>query len=291
MSVNQLLISFFSWLPLRFLYALEPTISFILYKLLKYRRGIIIGNISRSFPEKSPDEIEFIAKQFYKHLSIITLEALKSRKIPRKEICARFHLQNPELVEEICKQYGGALLLTSHFGNWEWGVCLGDQLKTHCIGFYKTLHNPKDNALMLADRNRFKTQLEPVNQAARILLKNKQSGNAYILLCDQHPVGSKQTAWMTFLNQPTEVNMTPALLGAKFGYPIIYLHETSPKKGYYEVIAHIIEEHPQKEDALAITKKYMHILEKQIQDYPSQWLWSHRRWKSKPPEDFESTHD
>jgi len=291
MSVNQVLISLFSRLPLRLLYAIEPCATFIVYRLLKYRRKIIIGNISRSFPSKRPDEIEFIAKQFYRHLTIITFEALKSRRIPVKEMCERFHLNNPELIEQLSEQYGGVLLMMPHYGNWEWGGCVGNQLKTPSIGFYKTLHNPKDNAMMLADRNRFKMEMKPVNQSARVMLKNKNSKNSYGILFDQHPVGTKQLDWMTFLNQPTEINTTPAKMAAKFGYPLIYLYQTSPKQGFYETTAEMIEEHPKKENATAITKKYMRILEKQINENPSEWLWSHRRWKSKAPEDFEISHD
>jgi KDO2-lipid IV(A) lauroyltransferase len=277
--------SFFSLWPLWLLYAIEPFVTWLLYKPLKYRRKIIVGNISRSFPEKSPAEIKQIVKKFYKHLTIITFEAVKSRRIPIDKMCERFQLINGELIEQMSEQYGGAILLTPHFGNWEWGVCIGNQLKTPCISFYKTLHNAKDNAMMLADRNRFKMNLEPVSKAARVMLKNKNSQNSYVLLFDQHPVGTKQTEWITFLNQDTEINTSPAQMAAKFGYPLIYLRGDSIKKGYYTLTASLLEEQPKKEEALQLTKAYMQLLEQQIAENPSEWLWSHRRWKSQKPKD------
>ena len=291
MRLQQFSISLLSRLPLRLLYCLEPLIAFILHCAIQYRKKVILTNLERSFPNCSKDEITSIAKKYYKHLATLMLEALKSKHMSVCQMRQRFHLRNPELIEGMCKQYGGALLLTPHFGNWEWGACLGDQIKTPCIGFYKTLHDLAANAGLLKTRNRFQIKLEPVNQAARVLLKNKNSQTSYIVLFDQQPSGTKQTAWMTFLNQPTEINTTPAKLAAKFGYPLIYLHETLEKKGYYQITATLIEEQPQTKDAIMITKKYMRMLEKQIRHNPSLWLWSHRRWKSKKPDHIDITDD
>ena len=291
MRLQQFSISLLSRLPLRVLYSFEPWLAFALRRMIQYRKKVIVSNLQKSFPHLSKDKMSTIIKDYYRHLSRIMIEALKSKYMPIEEMCERFHLKNPELIEEMCQQYGGALLLTPHFGNWEWGVCLGDQLKTPSIGFYKTLHNSKANEALLKGRNRFQMTLEPVNQAARVLLKNKNSQTSYIVLFDQQPSGTKQTAWITFLNQPTEINLTPAKIAAQLGYPLIYLHENLVKKGYYHITAELVEEKPRSEDAIPITKKYMRMLEKQIIDNPSLWLWSHRRWKFKKPDHIDMRDD
>jgi KDO2-lipid IV(A) lauroyltransferase len=291
MSQGPLLSSLISRLPLKALYHFEPILAFLLSRVIHYRKKVIVTNLQNAFPQACDHEITTITKAYYKHLARIILEALSSKSMPIHEMCERFHLTNPNLIEALCEKYGGALLLTPHFGNWEWGVSLGNQLKTPCTSFYKKLHDPKANAALLADRNRFHMTLEPVNLAARVLLKHKNTKTSYVLLFDQQPSGTKQTAWMNFLNQATEINTAPAKMAAQFGYPLIYLKETSVKKGYYQITALLIEESPKKEDALRITKKYMHILEKQIIDNPSQWLWSHRRWKSKKPDHLDISDD
>ena len=285
---NNFILNLLSRLPLKRLYQLRPLIVWILSKILKYRYQVIKQNLQNAFPSKSAADIEQLIHDYYHHLATITLEALKSKHMDIAEMSQRFHLTNPELVEQMCRQYGGALLLTPHFGNWEWGVSLGDQMQTPCTSFYKKLHNPKANGALLNDRNRFKMDLKPVNEAAKVLLKNKNSENSYVILFDQHPVGSKQIEWITFLNQPTAVNTTPAQLAAKLNYPIIYLNETFHGEGHYQMTAELIAEQPSKEQALSLTKSIYNKLEQQIKQHPSQWLWSHKRWKSKPPHSDEA---
>ena len=52
-------------------------------------------------------------------------------------------------------------------------------------------------------------QLEPVDQAAKVLLKTKNKNNSYVILFDQNPVGTKQIAWMKWPNQTTKINLSP----------------------------------------------------------------------------------
>jgi KDO2-lipid IV(A) lauroyltransferase len=273
-----------SALPLSCLYALAPLIYYIVRSVIHYRQKVVQKNLQAAFPDLSNSERLKIEKQFYRHLVDLTVETIKGESMSLQQMCKRFHLINPEIIEQASKQYGGALLLAPHYANWEWGICIGDQLTTPCTSFYKTLHDKKANAMLLASRSRFNMQLASVDTAARTLLKQKNTQMSYVILFDQHPNSIKKTAWMQWLNQPTEINTTPARLANKFNYPLIYLDIKRIKRGYYTLTAEKLAL-PVGATPKAITKLYMDKLAKQIAADPSQWLWSHKRWKTSPPTD------
>ena len=87
-----------SLLPFPLLYLLSDFLFFIFYSLLGYRKKIVVGNISNSFPEKSKQEINEITQLFYRHFCDVIVESLKSFTISDAQISKRMILKNPELL-------------------------------------------------------------------------------------------------------------------------------------------------------------------------------------------------
>ena len=78
-----------SLLPLRILYAVSSFAYFILYKLLGYRRKVVMGNLEKAFPEKSKEELEVISSKFYRNFCDIWMEMLKVLSISKMELAKR----------------------------------------------------------------------------------------------------------------------------------------------------------------------------------------------------------
>ena len=64
-------------------------------------------------------------------------------------------------------------------------------------------------------------------------------------------------------------------------YPVVFCDMQKVKNGRYNITFENLETEPRKTEDGNITKRYIQRLQKQIIDKPSQWLWSHRRWKHK----------
>jgi KDO2-lipid IV(A) lauroyltransferase len=60
------------------------------------------------------------------------------------------------------------------------------------------------------------------------------------------------------------------------------------KRGYYEVELQLICENASSLNFGEITEKHVHLFENNLIQNPAPWLWTHKRWKRTPPEDFEN---
>ena len=83
--------------------------------------------------------------------------------------------------------------------------------------------------------------------------------------------------WTNFLNQETAFLVGSDKMAKKCNQQLIYPHITQKKKGYYELEFKIIPMNSEIEPV----ETYAKLLEKNIQEQPELWLWSHRRWKRK----------
>ena len=115
-------------LPLGFHYAWAGVFSWLLKDVLRYRRDVVMTNLSRSFPDKKYQEISAIADEFYKHFGRLVAEAIWFGGCRNPERLRRRRLvgySNIEVFEEAYSHSPGVAVLTSHFGNWELlGGCL-----------------------------------------------------------------------------------------------------------------------------------------------------------------------
>ena len=75
-------------------------------------------------------------------------------------------------------------------------------------------------------------------------------------------------------------------MATKFDYGVVYLDIYKPRRGYYEVSFQLITDNAKESKQYEITRAYVKLLEEHIQKHPENWLWSHRRWKRKRPEDI-----
>src|SRR5688572_9841397 len=88
-----------SLLPFFLLYRVSDFLFVVLYYLVGYRRKVVQSNLRNSFPEKSEAELRRIEKRFYRHLSDLILEVVKSYNMSRHQVRKRIPIVNPELLE------------------------------------------------------------------------------------------------------------------------------------------------------------------------------------------------
>ena len=91
----------FSALPFRILYMLSDLNYLLMYRVGKYRRKVVRGNLLRSFPEKTDAERLQIERKFYRYLSDYMLEDLKLLHMSAEELCERMTYKNTEQYLEL----------------------------------------------------------------------------------------------------------------------------------------------------------------------------------------------
>ncbi len=282
-------IVFYLLYPLIYLIASIPfgllyMVSSFLYVILKlsgYRRKVVLMNLRNSFPEKTEAEIQEICNSYYKYLTDLILETLKTLKMTEKQALERCRFNNTPWLDELYKENKSIIIVMGHYGNWEWaGPAFTLSTKFQLNVIYRPLSDPYFEKMMVGMRTRFGTRITPQHLTLREMVACRKEVTATALVADQ--TATPQNAyWMTFLNQDTAVYEGPDKLAKKFNYPVVYMNAKRVKRGYYEVTPELLFANPKDTADNEICDAFMKRLEQEIKLDPVTWLWSHRRWKHK----------
>lgn len=277
-----------SRLPFFVLYAISDVIFFLMYYLFGYRKKVVYNNLKNAFPEKSEKELKQIQKRFYSHLCDLIIESVKGFTISTKQIMKRVSYKNNEVLNAFFDQGKNIIVVTGHYNNWEMvGTSSGSAIKHLPLGIYKPLSNAFFEGKMRKSRQRHGVLMVPMKETIDSLHKDYGRPHALMFAADQTPSNVRKCYWMMFLNQETPVFFGPEKIAKDFDMPVIYSSMYKKKRGHYEVVHQVITADPRNTAYGEITKAHVRILEEDIKLVPQYWLWSHKRWKHKRPEDME----
>ena len=274
-----------SLLPFRLLYVLADIECFMLYHVIRYRRGVVRRNLVTSFPDKSEQEIVQIEKRFDHWFCDYFFEAVKLLSISDAELCRRFTIINSEEVEQCFKEGQDVAAILGHYCNWEWlssvGMNLPLERETGLI--YHPLRNKAFDYLFRKLRLHEKhSRVIPKQDILRYVLSRKKEGirNICGYISDQGPKWKNIHLWLPFLNH----EHTPVFTGGerimrKMNNAVFYVEMSRPKRGYYTATYKLITRTPNALEPDGITRRFFQMLEQTIRREPAYYLWSHNRWK------------
>lgn len=278
-----------SLLPLRVLYVFSNFFKFVLFDCIGYRKKVILTNMRNSFPEKSEKEIQVIAHKFYLYFCDLIMEVIKSLSMSYKELNRRFIISQDiwNMLDDYADKDQPVIIAIGHHGNWEWaGNAYSAKARHAFYAIFRPLHNKGFNKIVEKVRTRFKTHLITDRDVIGAMRKVREQNilSATVFLTDQTPTG-KNMYWTKFLNQDTPVFWGIERIAHKFNYPIIYATFVREKRGYYRSEAYVLVDDPQKyPEEGAISEMHTRAIEAGILNQPETWLWTHRRWKRKKPD-------
>lgn len=275
-------------LPFWVIFGLADIFYVLLYYVVGYRKKVVHENLVKSFPEKSEAEIKAITKKFYHHLSDLGLETIKFNRMTEKEIDDRLKVNNLDIYEEYANQGKSMIVLGMHHNNWEWGGSMQRFIKAQFLVVYNPVRKNKALERFILDtRERFGAKSIQVNHSVRTALEfnNAERTGALMLAADQTPPPNSQF-WTTFLHQETAFFAGPMKIAKKTNQPVILHHTRKVGRGRYEVFHYKLVENPAELKQEEILMAYVDKLEEIIRAEPEYWLWSHRRWKHKRPENI-----
>lgn len=273
-----------SLLPFPLLYLLSDGIYVLIYKVLGYRKEVVMNNLRNSFPEKDEAELKAIASKFYQWFCDLTLETLKTLTISPEEVRKRVEFKGKDILQQYAREKRSVILVLGHYGNWELAGARYSQERDipqlHVI--YHPLANARFDRLMHHMRTRHGTKLYTMRETSKAMIRDRDLLTATAFIADQTP-SPERAYWMTFLNQDTPVFQGTEGLARKLDKPVIYISITRPERGYYCMSMETLVADPTRTTDGEITEVHTRRLERDIRKYPELWLWTHRRWKHKRP--------
>ncbi|MDO4758298.1 MAG: lysophospholipid acyltransferase family protein [Rikenellaceae bacterium] len=280
----------FSIMPYWFkFYLVAPLLSFVLCYLLRYRRGVIMENLENSFPEKSQEELETIAKKYYRNLAEVFVGTVNMAHMPLKKI--RRYVHTPNFLEESQHFAGSDVVVAfAHYSLWELGA-FWDHLRPEwvSIGVYKPLHSVVMDCYYERLRTTPYSYPVPKREIMRFYLRNREKGwegrkLAIGLIADQNAHLRPDSHWYRFLNQDTLFYDGPEQLALRYHLPIAYVTIDRLKPGVYTILVDMLYDGKSPAEKHELTERYVRRVEQMIQARPELWMWSHRRWKHKREE-------
>lgn len=263
-----------------FLYRVSDLLYLFLVYVVKYRKKVVIANLTESFPEKNMAEINRIMRAFYKHLCDISVEGVKAFSLRKREILERYKLLNPEILDPYFQKKQSVIAVLGHYNNWEWGsLAAGIFFRHKPVGFYKPLSNRFIDDYIQKTRAKEGMILESVSRTSQTFRRLKKTPCIFIMVADQSPMNLKMAHWVPFLNHDTAVLHGTEKHAIQNNYPVFFADVQKVKRGYYTAKIELLVANPASTRPGEITMKFMQRLEEQIRARPENWLWSHRRWK------------
>ena len=260
----------------------------VLRFLVGYRKKVVFTNMRNAFPEKSGKELRSIANKFYRHLCDMTFETLKMHSINLVDFSKRIVFKGLDVINAYQAKGISVIIFGMHYNNWEWSSFAQHFSKQQLLMIYDPIRgNPVFEEYLLALRGRFGGKSIPIHKSARTAIEfsRKKIPIALWLAADQRPPAITKF-WTTFLNQEACFYSGPERIAVKSNQPVFFHHTKKIRRGHYEVNFYPLIEKPGELSENEVLMAYVRKMEEFIRETPEYYLWSHRRWKQKRPEDY-----
>lgn len=276
-------------IPFNILYVFSDFLRLLIYNLLGYRKKIVRSNLIKAFPHKSEDDLKWIEKRFYKHFCDITLEAFKSLTISSEEMQKRMVFKNLDVLTQFEKGNRSVIIMCGHYASWEWMLSIGYHTVSQGYGIYTPIMNKYLNKLIIKIRKKHRGNLISRYSAIQQIKNLHNEGNiaVYGFVSDQSPRPKPKSYWRPFLGVKVPVFVGAEMVARELDFGVVYAKINRVKRGYYEASFELISDQPKKTKLNRITDTFTEWLEQDIYSDPTQYLWTHKRFKhaDKAPKD------
>jgi KDO2-lipid IV(A) lauroyltransferase len=249
-------------------------------------RRIALGNLDLAFGDEMDNEARAaLCRKAFQHLARVILELPYLSVLGHDNADEFLTFKGFEHLGAASEKGKGLLIIGSHFGNWEMmakGVSLRHR-KGHMV--VRPLDNPILDGLIDWVRSNTGSRTVPKKGSALRIFRLLKQGEIVALLNDQNAVRS-EAVFVPFFGELASTNKAPAAIALKTGAPVIPVHNFRQPDGRYQIVAEpeieLIRTGDTEHDIEANTALFNRIIEGHIRTHPAQWLWVHKRWRTRP---------
>ncbi|MCX2860771.1 lipid A biosynthesis acyltransferase [Paucibacter sp. PLA-PC-4] len=270
------------FLPLGLLAALGRGLGWLLWHAAGSRRKVALRNLELCFPEQTPVQRELLAREHFGWLGRSFLERGLLWFAPAERLQKLVRVKgNIKLAEQ-----GGApvMWLLPHFVGLEWsGPALMLNQTSPGVDMYQAQSNPVFDARMLAGRSRFgTTAFVQRSEGIRPVLRLIRQGYAYLNAPDMD-FGERESAFVPFFGVPASTLLAPSRLARSMQMRVqpIVVTMLPGGQGYEVEAGEPLAGYPS-DDPEADALRLNQWLEARIRERPAQYLWVHKRFKTRP---------
>jgi len=244
-------------------------------------RRVALRNLEMALPEKSPAERKRIADGVFGSIARLLVAFARFPRIDRRNISEWIRYDGRERFEQALQRGRGVLFATAHLGNWELSAFAHALLAAPMHIVVRPLDNPRIDALVARRRTLSGNRLIEKKESARAILKALQANEAVGILIDQNS-SADEGVFVDFFGVPACAGAGLAKLAWRSGATVIpgFALWSRQERRY---VLRFYDPVEMTGRAAEDTQRLQRVLEAVIREHPDQWLWIHRRWKTRPP--------
>jgi len=274
-------------LPRRVGRAIGAAIGAIAFHALGRLRRVGIRNLELAFPEMTAADREATLRSEYRNLGFLLAEFSKMPDYTAETASRFIRYEGLENYLAARKRGKGVLVLTGHLGAWELSSFYHSLMGMPMGMVIRRLDNPLVDAFVNRIRCLHGNRVIHKDDFARGLIASMRAGETVGILMDTN-MTPPQGVFVPFFGVLACTASGMARIAAKTGAAVVpgfLLWEESEQKYvlHFGEELEVIRTGDSEQDALANTASFTAAMEGYIRQYPEQWLWLHRRWKTRPP--------
>ena len=268
----------FKIVGIKFSRIISENIMVVLGPIFRSKK-IIIKNLSIAFPNFNENEKKQILRDMWINYGRIFAEYMFIKNFRQGSIGERnINIENQYNLENVKKDSKPVIFISGHFNNFELMAMQIEKLGIDLAAVYRPLNNKFLNPLMESIRKKYicKKQIKKGISGTKELLLNFKKGTSIALMIDQRV---SEGIRVDLFNEKALTTTIPAQFIKKFGAKIIPVHIERINVEKFNITFQDPIKFSKDTNIESITYKLNNILEEMIKKNPSQWIWSHNRWK------------
>lgn len=287
----RLVIAFFRVVPRPVGVWVVRALAAAFYCLDGRHRRIADVNLKIAFPEMAPRRRRQVARRSFQNVGMNLLEVSRLPSLTPANI-GRLADYDPvdglRNYRAALSKGKGVLYLTGHFSSWEL-LPTAHALHGHPLSFTtRPLDNARLERYLRAVRESKGNTVVYKKDSARHILRELKAGRTTGVLMDQN-VRPSEGVFVDFFGVPAATSTGVALLALRTGAPVLPGYLTPLRKGRYTIKflepVDMVRTGDTAEDLRVNTLRLNGVLERIVREQPEAWLWGHKRWKARPPDD------
>ena len=268
----------FKIVGIKFSRIISENIMVVLGPIFRSKK-IIIKNLSIAFPNFNENEKKQILKGMWINYGRIFAEYMFIKNFRQGSIGERnINIENQYILENVKKDTKPVIFISGHFNNFELMAMQIEKLGIDLAAVYRPLNNKFLNPLMESIRKKYicKKQIKKGISGTKELLLNFKKGTSIALMIDQRV---SEGIRVDLFSKKALTTTIPAQFIKKFEAKIIPVHIERINIEKFNITFQDPIKFSKDSSIESITSKLNNLLEEMIKKNPSQWIWSHNRWK------------
>jgi len=273
--------------PLRAVRAFGRGLGRLLSDLDPRHVAIATANLRQAFPHWDDVRRLRTAREVYAHFGQVLLEILWLRGRSREEVLGLVEVVGREHVEAAFAAGRGVLCVTAHIGNWEMhGLTHGWMFGPISV-VARPIDNPDLHRRLCEVRTMGGNAVIDKRHALAQIMRGLKENRGIAILIDQN-VQAQDGIFVDFFGRAAATTTVAAALAVRTGCALLPSHTVLGRDGRYRLVYDPVvlwsPSGDRRADVTRLTQQLTTIIEGWIREAPAQWLWLHKRWKTRPPE-------